>query len=90
MEPNLKKFKFNLYKNNCKQKTRFCNIRSCWHCQGKDPPSKEEIDKIKALNKMKKPKAFNPNSPEKYYPNKSCSYCRRIKYLNENKKSSII
>ena len=79
MAPYFKKFKFCFDKEEHSQKSRQCNIPSCWECQGKDPSSKEDIEKIKAINRIKKPKSFNPNAPEKYCPNKHCSYCRRIK-----------
>ena len=90
MDPNFKKFKFCFDKEEHSQKSRQCNIPSCWECQGKDPSSKEDIEKIKAINRIKKPKSFNPNAPEKYCPNKHCSYCRRIKGYIEKRKKRVL
>ena len=57
-------------------------------CQGKDPPTKEEIEKIRKINKSKKSKKFNPNASVKFCYNKRCKYCQKVfKYINENKEA---
>ena len=53
MEPkNFKNFKFE-NNNYSEQNERICDFYSCWNCQGKEPPGKEIIQKLKKINKSK-------------------------------------
>ena len=47
MEPNFKKFKFNLSEEGPKK--NICNFFTCWSCHGKEPPNIKERDKLKKL-----------------------------------------
>ena len=64
MEPNLNNINF-FSEDYVEETINICNIYSCWRCQGKDPPNKETRNKIKEINKSKKPKKYNPNDPAK-------------------------
>ena len=51
MEPkNYKDFKFG--RKNIQHNERLCDFYSCWSCQGKEPPDRETLNKIKIINKQ--------------------------------------
>jgi len=63
MEPiNLKNSNFQNY---LEQNEKICDFYSCWNCQGKEPPPKEIIKKLKEINKLKPQRKFNLNAKEK-------------------------
>ena len=82
MEP--KNYKdFNFGRKNIQHNERLCDFYSCWSCQGKEPPDRETLNKIKIINKQKPPRKFNPNAREKCCRIKNCKYCQRIlKHIN--------
>ena len=82
MEPkNYKNFNFENY--NLLHNERLCYFYSVWNCQGIEPPDRETLNKIKAINEQKTQRKFNPNEREKCCRIKNFEYCQRIiKHIN--------
>ena len=59
-------------------KKRLCDFFTCWTCQGKVPPNKEERAKLRKISSQKPKKRFNPHLPEKHCSNENCKYCLKI------------
>ena len=53
---------------------RLCDFFTCWTCQGKEPPNKEERAKLHKISSQKPKKRFNPHLPEKHCSNENCKY----------------
>lgn len=58
MKLNFKKFKFNLLEKRDFPTKNICNFYTCLSCHGKQLPDIRERDRLRELNKQKKPRKF--------------------------------